>query len=143
MDVIYATGNGGQLQMWAGTHLSGTTTLTPDVFIMGAARRVAGAIGRTPLATRLVEMVKSESILCLARLFFSSDGAKDGSRGKFQCPAQSAHPSLIARPRAVAISTLGSRTLRSPLFRDGETGETRAGTTVPHAPRDLESRSLT
>ena len=77
MDVIYATGNGGQLQMWAGTHLSGTTTLTPDVFIMGAARRVAGAIGRTPLATMLVEMVKSESILCLARLFFSSDGAED------------------------------------------------------------------
>ena len=46
------------------THLSGTTTLTPDVFIMGAARRVAGAIGITwrPLAIRPAETVKSESI---------------------------------------------------------------------------------
>ena len=42
--------------------MSGTTTLTPDVFIMGAARRVAGAIGWRPLAIRPAETVRSESI---------------------------------------------------------------------------------
>ena len=52
------------------THLSGTTTLTPDVFIMGAARRVAGAIGRTPLAIRLVENVKSDSICVRGEIVF-------------------------------------------------------------------------
>ena len=60
----------GTLQKWVGTHLSGTTTLTPDVFIMGAARRVAGAIGRTPLAIRLVEMVKSDSICVPGEIVF-------------------------------------------------------------------------
>ena len=55
-------GNVGNYKCGQATHLSGTTTLTPDVFIMGAARRVAGAIGRTPLASRPADTVKSESI---------------------------------------------------------------------------------
>ena len=57
------------------THLSGTTTLTPDVFIMGAARRVAGAIGWMPLAIRPVEIANSESILLWSgRLFSNVEG---------------------------------------------------------------------
>ena len=59
---VYFPGQCGQLQCGQATHLSGTTTLTPEVFIIGAARRVAGAIGWTPLARRPADAVKSESM---------------------------------------------------------------------------------
>ena len=63
LDVFWGLGNVGRLNVGQATHLSGTTTLTPDVFIMGAARRVAGAIGWRPLAIRPAETVKNESML--------------------------------------------------------------------------------
>ena len=43
--------------------MSGTTSLTPDVFITGADAREAGVFGATPLAIRPVERARRESIL--------------------------------------------------------------------------------
>ena len=75
LDVFWGLGNVGRLNVGQATHLSGTTTLTPDVFIMGAARRVAGAIGWMPLAIRPVEIANNESILLWsARLFSNVEG---------------------------------------------------------------------